>query len=111
MASLVGRQAERGFDPLLRAGSSSLHPASTDEGDQSGNESASSFLLDNSFEMMKPQSIQNALAQNSRVISMIVADKSMKPEEKRQFIDMLYAQRITMAKRGNDILKELDKVS
>ena len=28
----------RGFDPLLRAGSSSLHPASTDEGDQSGDE-------------------------------------------------------------------------
>lgn len=78
---------------------------------KSGNEAASSFLLDNSFEMMKPQSIQNALAQNSRVISMIVADKSMKPEEKRQFIDMLYAQRITMAKRGNDILKELDKAA
>jgi len=78
---------------------------------KSGNEAASSFLLDNSFEMMKPQSIQTALAQNSRIISMIVADKSMKPEEKRQFIDMLYAQRITMAKRGNDILKELDKAA
>lgn len=76
-----------------------------------GDEAASSFLLNNSFEMMKPQSIQNALAQNSRIISMIVADKSMKPEEKRQFIDMLYAQRITMAKRGNDILKELDKAA
>lgn len=78
---------------------------------KSGDEAASSFLLDNSFEMMKPQSIQNALAQNSRIISMIVADKSMKPEEKRQFIDMLYAQRITMAKRGNDILKELDRAA
>lgn len=76
-----------------------------------GDEAASSFLLNNSFEMMKPQAIQNALTQNSRIISMIVADKSMKPEEKRQFIDMLYSQRITMAKRGNDILKELDKAA
>lgn len=78
---------------------------------KSGNDAASSFLLNNSFEMMKPQSIQTMLSQNSKAISLIVESKDMKPEEKRQFIDMLYAQRITIAKRGNDILKELDKAA
>ena len=66
------------------------------------------FLSNYGIKFGAPDGIKSALDKNGQLISMIVADKTMTPAEKRQYIDMLYSIRITFSKRGLDVLKEME---
>lgn len=60
--------------------------------------------------LMKLSGVNESLNQQSRVIQGVFQNPKMKPEEKRQLIDMVYFQMIETAKAGNQFYQEIDAI-
>lgn len=60
----------------------------------------------NQENMVQLRSTAEALGAMSKAVKGIYANPEMKPSEKRQLIDGIYAQMIQAAKEGNDLLRE-----
>lgn len=59
--------------------------------------------------MVKLDSIRQALGEAQRLVQLVSKNEAIDANEKRQLIDVTYAQMILMARSGNEIMETVDK--